>query len=273
MPRYVYKFGGGEADGRGDQVALLGGKGAGLAEMTALGMPVPPGFTITTEVCTAYAEGGEVLPEVLRGQVTQAALRMGELAGRRFGDPADPLLLSVRSGAPVSMPGMMDTILDLGLNDDTAQGLATSTGDERFAFDCYRRFVAMYGEIVMGVQPETDDGETPFERLLAEKISDLHLADERELDAEALRGLVTEFKIEILRRTSKPFPEEPVAQLWGAIEAVLRSWQNPRAETYRRIHGIDRALGTAVNVQAMVFGNRGPELGLGGVLHPQPRHR
>ena len=268
MPRYVYRFGAGEADGRSDQAKLLGGKGANLAEMTALGVPVPPGFTITTEVCTAFNEDG-ALPDKLRGQVGQALEWMGEVAGRRFGDAGDPLLLSVRSGAPVSMPGMMDTILDLGLNDQTVEGLAAAFGDQRFAYDCYRRFVAMYGEIVMGVGAG-EDGEGPFERLLAARIEKAKVVDERDLDAAALRGLVTDFKIEILRATSKPFPEDPAAQLWGAIEAVLRSWENPRAEAYRRIHNIDRSLGTAVNVQAMVFGNRGASSGSGVLFTRDP---
>jgi pyruvate, orthophosphate dikinase len=263
MPRYVYRFGGGEADGRSDQSKLLGGKGANLAEMSSLGVPVPPGFTITTEVCTWYYENGRALPEVLRGQVTQALEAMGELAERRFGDPADPLLVSVRSGAPASMPGMMDTILDLGLNDATVEGLAQQTGDARFAWDCYRRFVAMYGEIVMGVQAEDDAGETPFDRILSDRMAKAGVRDERDLDAAALRGLVADFKLEIRRRTEQPFPDDPVAQLWGAIEAVLRSWENPRAEFYRRMHGLDRAMGTAVNVQAMVFGNRGETSGSG----------
>ncbi|HLU68067.1 MAG TPA: pyruvate, phosphate dikinase [Kofleriaceae bacterium] len=263
MPRHVYRFGGGEADGRGDQVKLLGGKGAGLAEMTALGVPVPPGFTITTEVCTYYYENDRQLPDTLRGQVDKALEAVAESAGRRFGDPADPLLLSVRSGAPASMPGMMDTILDLGLNDETVEGLARATGDARFAYDCYRRFVAMYGEIVMGVRPEEEEGESPFDRLLSAALEKAAVRDERDLDAAALRSLVTELKIEILRRTDRPFPEDPSAQLWGAIEAVLRSWENPRAEFYRRMHGLDRNMGTAVNVQAMVFGNRGDRSGSG----------
>jgi pyruvate,orthophosphate dikinase len=259
MPRFTYKFGAGEADGRSDQALLLGGKGANLAEMASLGVPVPPGFTLTTEVCAQYWESG-ALPEALRGQVTTALEWMGEAAGRRFGDPDDPLLVSVRSGAPVSMPGMMDTILDLGLDDRTVQGLARATGDARFAYDCYRRFVAMYGEIVMGVKDEDDGGgEGPFEHLLSEARSAARVEDERELDADALRGLVGQFKAEIQRRTGRPFPDEPIDQLWGAIEAVFRSWENPRAEVYRRMHGIDRALGTAVTVQAMVFGNRGPD--------------
>jgi pyruvate, orthophosphate dikinase len=259
MPRYTYKFGAGEADGRSDQALLLGGKGANLAEMASLGVPVPPGFTITTEVCAQYWESG-ALPEALRGQVATALEWMGGAAGRRFGDADDPLLVSVRSGAPVSMPGMMDTILDLGLNDSTVQGLARATGDARFAYDCYRRFVAMYGEIVMGVKDEDDSGgEGPFEHLLSALKQKASVEDERELDAESLRGLVGQFKAEIQRRTGRAFPDEPIDQLWGAIEAVFRSWENPRAEVYRRMHGIDRALGTAVTVQGMVFGNRGPD--------------
>jgi pyruvate,orthophosphate dikinase len=263
MPRYVYRFGGGEADGRADQAKLLGGKGANLAEMSSLGVPVPPGFTITTEVCTYYYENDGAIPEPLRNQVVQALEGMAGLAGRRFGDPADPLLVSVRSGAPFSMPGMMDTILDLGLNDQTVEGLARQTGDPRFAYDCYRRFVAMYGEIVMGIRPDDDDGESPFEQIMSDRMGKAGVGDERDLDAAALRSMVTDFKAEILRRTEQPFPEEPMAQLWGAIEAVLRSWENPRAEVYRRMHGLDRAMGTAVNVQAMVFGNRGPDSGSG----------
>jgi pyruvate, orthophosphate dikinase len=258
MPRYIYKFGAGQADGRSDQALLLGGKGANLAEMASLDVPVPPGLTITTEVCAQFYETGG-LPEVLRGQLSSALDWMAEVTGRRLGDPGDPLLVSVRSGAPVSMPGMMDTILDLGLNDRTVQGLAQATGDARFAYDCYRRFVAMYGEIVMGVTAEKEDGETPFDRLLAAKLAAARVEDERELDAAALRALVGEFKAEVQKRTGRAFPEEPAEQLWGAIEAVMRSWENPRAEVYRRMHGIDRSLGTAVTVQAMVFGNRGPD--------------
>jgi pyruvate, orthophosphate dikinase len=263
MPRYVYRFGGGAADGRADQSKLLGGKGANLAEMSSLGVPVPPGFTITTEVCTWFYDNGRTLPEVLRGQVSQAVDAMSDLAGRRFGDPADPLLVSVRSGAPASMPGMMDTILDLGLNDATAQGLARQTGDARFANDCYRRFVAMYGEIVMGVRGDDDGGETPFDRMLSDRLASAGVKDERDLDAAALWALVADFKADILRRTGQPFPEDPALQLWGAIEAVFRSWENPRAEVYRRMNGLDRAMGTAVNVQAMVFGNRGDSSGSG----------
>ncbi len=257
MPRFVYRFGAGEADGRADQRELLGGKGANLAEMTSLGIPVPPGFTITTEVCGHYTahEGG--YPEGLDKQVLEAVDRIGELTGATFGDVANPLLVSVRSGSPVSMPGMMDTILNLGLNDETVKGLADQTGDPRFAYDCYRRFVAMYGGVVLGVGAESESEQGPFERLLDQKKSAARVDNDNELSAEDLKSLVTEYKIEILRRTESSFPEDPVQQLWGAIGAVFGSWNTPRAKVYREIHDISETLGTAVNVQAMVFGNLG----------------
>jgi pyruvate, orthophosphate dikinase len=256
MPRYVYRFGAGEADGRGDQQQLLGGKGANLAEMTSLGIPVPPGFTITTEVCTFLSQKGEV-PEALEKQVEDALERVGELAEARFGDPKRPLLVSVRSGAAASMPGMMDTILNLGLNDETVKGLANLTGDPRFAYDCYRRFVAMYGGVVMGVTAASEEEEDPFGRILEDRKAEAGTESDADLTAEQLKSLVTEYKIEILRRVEQPFPEDPKAQLWGAIGAVFASWDTPRAVTYRRMHHIDHSLGTGVNVQAMVFGNMG----------------
>jgi pyruvate,orthophosphate dikinase len=263
MPRFVYQFGAGEADGRSDQRGLLGGKGANLAEMTSLGIPVPPGCTITTEVSNYYSAHEGALPDVLVAQVEKALGRIGELTGTTFGDPANPLLVSVRSGSPVSMPGMMDTVLNLGLNDDTVKGLAEQTSDLRFAYDCYRRFVAMYGDVVMGVAAESEHAESPFARILAEKKAECGVEVDSELSAEALKSLVTAFKIEILKQTDQPFPEDPMAQLWGAIGAVFRSWNNPRADTYRRLHGISSSLGTAVNVQAMVFGNMGAECATG----------
>ncbi len=263
MTRNVYRFGAGEADGRGDQKQLLGGKGAGLAEMTSLGIPVPPGFTITTEVCSYFHDHGGELPEELRKQVAAAVERVGELTGMRFGDPANPLLVSVRSGAAVSMPGMMDTILNLGLNDDTVKGLAEKTGDARFAYDCYRRFVAMYGDVVMGVGPKSEEEESPFSRLLEDEKISAGVEFDSQLGAEQLKRLVTQYKIEILRQTDIPFPEDPTAQLWGAIAAVFRSWNNHRAVIYRRINGITGVTGTAVNVQAMVFGNMGDDCATG----------
>ncbi|RMH42427.1 MAG: pyruvate, phosphate dikinase [Deltaproteobacteria bacterium] len=263
MPRYVYRFGAGEADGRADQRDLLGGKGANLAEMTALGIPVPPGFTITTDVCAYYYAHDQTYPDGLDKQVAEALARVGDLVGARFGDPDNPLLVSVRSGAPVSMPGMMDTILNLGLCDATVQGLAAQTGDARFAYDCYRRFVAMYGEVVMGVTAESESEPSPFERLLEAKRAQVGVDRDTDLPADALKSLVTDYKIEILRRTESQFPEDPVQQLWGAIGAVFRSWQTPRARIYREMHGIPESLGTAVNVQAMVFGNLGDDSATG----------
>ena len=264
MTRYVYRFGGGEADGRGNQKDLLGGKGAGLAEMTYLGIPVPPGFTLTTEVCSHYSSNDHTYPEELTAQVGTALEQVGELTGgMRLGDAESPLLLSVRSGAPVSMPGMMDTVLNLGLNDQTVKGLAAKTGDPRFAYDCYRRFVAMYGEVVMGVAAASEQEENPFSLILDAKKQERGVERDADLSAEDLKSLVTAFKIEILRIKEEPFPEDPVAQLWGAIGAVFRSWENPRAQVYRRMNDIAVAMGTAVNVQAMVFGNMGEDSATG----------
>ena len=255
MPRYVYQFGAGEADGRGDQKELLGGKGANLAEMTALGIPVPPGFTITTDVCSLNLE--DELPDGLQDQVVAALARVGELTENGFGDAAEPLLVSVRSGAPVSMPGMMDTILNLGLNDATVKGLAEKTQDPRFAYDCYRRFVAMYGSVVMGVTAESEHEEDPFAKILTAMKTEKGVYEDSELGAEDLKSLVASYKIEILKQTEVSFPEDPMLQLWGAIKAVFRSWNNDRAIVYRRANGIDSSVGTAVTVQAMVFGNMG----------------
>jgi pyruvate, orthophosphate dikinase len=263
MAHYVYRFGAGEADGHGDQKDLLGGKGANLAEMTALGIPVPPGFTITTEVCGYFRESGGNYPPKLKDQVESALARVAELTDSGFGDPDNPLLVSVRSGAPASMPGMMDTVLNLGLNDETVVGLAAKTGDPRFAYDCYRRFVAMYGDVVMGVGPESEHEDSPFSRILDEKKREKGVERDSELAAEDLKSLVTAYKIEILRQKEIPFPEDPIAQLWGAIAAVFRSWDTPRAKVYRRMHSISDALGTAVNVQAMVFGNLGDDSATG----------
>ena len=270
MSHFVYQFGAGDADGRGDQKELLGGKGAGLAEMTGLGIPVPPGFTICTDICRTFHEKDGAFPEKLRAQVDGALQRMGELLGSEFGDSEKTLLVSVRSGAPVSMPGMMDTILNLGLNDETVLGLIDATGDARFAYDCYRRFVAMYGEIVLGVVADSDYEENPFARLLAAMKLDRGVEDDRDLSADDLKGLVTQYKIEILKRTEKPFPEDPQTQLWGAIEAVFRSWNRPRSIAYRRIHHIPNNIGTAVNIQAMVFGNAGEDSGTGVVFTRDP---
>ncbi|MCY4320514.1 MAG: pyruvate, phosphate dikinase [Alphaproteobacteria bacterium] len=257
MTRWVYAFGGEKTAGGAEMNALLGGKGANLAEMARLGLPVPPGFTITTEVCTRFYEDGECYPAGLEEQV-EAALAVVEAAvDRQFGGEDEPLLLSVRSGARVSMPGMMDTVLNLGLNDRTVEALAVSAGDRRFAFDSYRRFVQMFADVALGV----DRG------LFEEEIE--HLKDRKGVDADAdlnaedWRALTTRFKEIVLTETGVPFPDEPHAQLWEAIGAVMRSWQTPRARTYRRLHDIPEVWGTAVNVQAMVFGNMGEDCATG----------
>ncbi|MBW2039595.1 MAG: pyruvate, phosphate dikinase [Deltaproteobacteria bacterium] len=263
MPKYVYFFGEGRADGNAQMKALLGGKGANLAEMTNLGIPVPSGFTISTEVCRYYSEHDGAYPPELKAEVEAALSRMEEVMGARFGDPENPLLVSVRSGAAVSMPGMMDTILNLGLNDETLQGLAKHTGDERFAYDCYRRFVAMYGDVVLGLKPQEKDELDPFEVILDTKKKTRGVNYDHELSAQDLKELVHEYKEEIKKRLGVNFPEDPKEQLWGAIGAVFGSWQNPRAIAYRKLNSIPDDLGTAVNVQSMVFGNMGKTSGTG----------
>ena len=261
--RYIYAFGAGRKDGRADMKDLLGGKGANLAEMARLGLPVPPGFTISTEVCTYYYANHRSYPPALRAQVAAALARIEKALGRRFGDPDDPLLVSVRSGARASMPGMMDTILNLGLNDRTVQGLIRASGNPRFAYDSYRRFVQMYGDVVLGLKPESKDEEDPFEVALQEKKRARGVTLDTELDADALRELVDEFKALIRMRKGVRFPEDPHAQLWGAIGAVFGSWMNQRAIVYRKLNNIPESWGTAVNVQAMVFGNMGADSGTG----------
>ena len=255
--KYVYSFGKGITEGTVEMRNLLGGKGANLAEMTNLGINVPPGFTITTEVCTLYYENDRTYPEGLDAQVDEAVAKIEKLMGSKFGDTENPLLLSVRSGARVSMPGMMDTVLNLGLNDETVQGLIKSTGNERFAYDSYRRFVQMFGNVVMGV-----DG-ADFEAMIDKKKEEYGATYDSDLPAEALKELVAEFKAHVTKTTGKEFPEDPKAQLWGAIDAVFGSWNNPRAITYRNLNDIPHHWGTAVNVQAMVFGNMGDDCGTG----------
>ncbi|MDD5087429.1 MAG: pyruvate, phosphate dikinase [bacterium] len=263
MNKYVYTFGNKKADGRADMKSLLGGKGANLAEMNLLGMPVPPGFTITTDVCTYFYEHDRTYPKSLTDEVNRALESVESLTGSRFGDPSNPLLVSVRSGARASMPGMMDTILNLGLNDDTVAGLIQRSGDARFAYDSYRRFVAMYGDVVLDLKPETKEEEDPFELLLEKKKHQAGVHLDTELSAEQLRELVTEFKWIIRERKGVEFPEDPKAQLWGAIGAVFGSWMNERAIIYRRLNKIPESWGTAVNVQAMVFGNLGDNCATG----------
>jgi pyruvate,orthophosphate dikinase len=262
MSKMVYLFGGGSAEGNAKMKELLGGKGANLAEMAGIGLPVPPGFTITTEVCTYVMQHGSY-PEGLEEQVQQGLAHIERLTGKKFGDPENPLLVSVRSGARASMPGMMDTILNLGLNDVTVQGLIAQTNNPRFAYDCYRRFVAMYGDVVLGCKPQGKDEIDPFEAVLEEVKQAKGVHYDTELDAEDLKGLVVKFKEVVRQRTGKTFPESPQEQLWGAIAAVFNSWNNERAIAYRKLNNIPDDWGTAVNVQAMVYGNMGEDSGTG----------
>ncbi len=257
MAKWVYSFGDGKAEGRAEMRNLLGGKGANLAEMSSLGLPVPPGFTITTELCTWYYANGNAYPAELKDEVEKALARVETTVGAKFGDPNNPLLVSVRSGARASMPGMMDTVLNLGLNDRTVLGLGQSSGDERFAWDSYRRFIQMYSNVVLDV------GHHYFEEALELKKEDLGVQMDTDLKADDWRSVVTEYKKIVEKRTGKPFPQEPREQLWGAVGAVFGSWMNQRAITYRRLHSIPESWGTAVNVQAMVFGNMGDDCATG----------
>ena len=260
---WTYGFGGGRADGRADMKNLLGGKGANLAEMASLGLPVPPGFTITTEVCTHFYANDRKYPAGLEESVKKAMARVEQIVGKRFGDAKDPLLVSVRSGARSSMPGMMDTILNLGLNDTTAKALAEASGNPRFAYDSYRRFVQMYGDVVLGLKPESDKEHDPFEVVLDAKKKSRGVKADLELTTEDLKQIVVEFKDLVRRRTGRRFPDDPWEQLWGAIGAVFGSWMNQRAITYRKLYSIPAEWGTAVNVQAMVFGNLGDDCATG----------
>jgi pyruvate, orthophosphate dikinase len=252
MSKWVYSFGDGTAEGEAAMKNLLGGKGANLAEMSNLGLPVPPGFTITTEVCTHHTTKGGAYPAGLEAEVALALARVGTLAGGTFGDAARPLLVSVRSGARASMPGMMDTVLNLGLNAETVEGLAALAGDARFAYDSYRRFIQMYSNVVLDVEHSL------FEEILDEEKEAKGVEMDTDLDADDLKRIAALFKARVAKELGKPFPEDVNAQLWGAIGAVFGSWQSARAKTYRRLHDIPEGWGTAVNVQAMVFGNRGP---------------
>ena len=257
MTKWVYNFGAGVNDGGAALRNLLGGKGANLAEMASIGLPVPPGFTITTEVCTAYYDNKENYPEALPPQVTEALKRIETAVGRGFGDPEKPLLVSVRSGARVSMPGMMDTVLNLGLNDITVQGLAAGSGDKRFAWDSYRRFIQMYGSVVLGVDHHR------FEEIIETAKLEADVIEDTALTPEHWQSVVEEYKKMVEEEIGKAFPQDPGAQLWGAITAVFGSWMNPRANVYRRLHDIPASWGTAVNVQAMVFGNMGEDCATG----------
>src|SRR5262245_43615969 len=249
--KWVYRFGNGKAEGSAGMRDVLGGKGAGLAEMANLGLPVPPGFTIPTAVCTYYYANGKTYPRGLQETVANALAEVGRITGKRFGDPNNPLLVSVRSGARASMPGMMDTVLNLGLNDETVEGLAGKSGDKRFAYDAYRRFIAMYSDVVLGI------GHHHFEEILDEHKDRNGVALDTELSADDWIELVDRYKERVEEEHGAPFPQDPHHQLWGAIGAVFGSWMNQRAITYRRLHNIPESWGTAVNVQAMVFGNMG----------------
>lgn len=251
MTKWVYTFGDGAAEGRAGDRNLLGGKGANLAEMCSLGLPVPPGFTLTTEVCNAYYANGSAYPSQLKADVVKALDHIGTLTERRFGDPSKLLLVSVRSGARASMPGMMDTVLNLGLNDETVEALATDSGDARFAYDSYRRFIQMYSDVVMGLDHEV------FEEILEDQKASLGYELDTELTSEEWQGVIALYKAKVEEELDKPFPQDPHEQLWGAIGAVFSSWMNNRAITYRRLHDIPESWGTAVNIQAMVFGNMG----------------
>jgi len=256
--KWVYRFNEGDKSMKN----LLGGKGANLAEMTSIGLPVPPGFTITTEVCNHFSAHGDY-PEGVDEQVAAALAALEADTGKKFGDAADPLLISVRSGARASMPGMMDTILNLGLNDTTVQGVIATTGNPRFAYDCYRRFVSMYGDVVLGCKPEHEDERDPFEEILEAAKEAKGIQYDTELDEGDLKDLVVKFKAAVKQRTANDFPDDPLQQLWGAITAVFGSWNNDRAVAYRRLYDIPDTWGTAVNVQTMVYGNTGEESGTG----------
>ena len=263
MAKFVYSFGGGKADGNGSMRNLLGGKGANLAEMAGkVKLPVPPGFTITTEVCTYYYDHKKTYPKELEKQVATALKAVEKIMGKKFGDPKDPLLVSVRSGARASMPGMMETVLNVGLTSKTLPGLIAKTKNERFAYDAYRRLIMMYSDVVMeksaGIEPADDMGiRKQLERVMDKAKKAKGVTKDTELDAEDLKKLCEEFKKVVKKVLGKEFPDDPMKQLWGGIGAVFASWNGKRAIAYRKIEGIPEDWGTAVNVQTMVFGNMG----------------
>ncbi len=263
MAKYVYFFGGGKAEGRADMKNLLGGKGANLAEMTNIGLPVPAGFTLTTEVCTYYYDHGRQYPPELKAEVEAALKKTEQAMGAKFGDPKDPLLVSCRSGARVSMPGMMDTVLNIGLNEGTLRGLIEKTGNERFGWDSYRRFVQMYGDVVLGLKPQSKTEIDPFEKILDEVKHAKGVKLDTQLDVGDLKELVKRFKRAVKDRTGKDFPEDPMEQMWQAIGAVFGSWMNDRAIVYRRQYNIPADWGTAANICSMVFGNMGDDCATG----------
>ncbi|MBR1934569.1 MAG: pyruvate, phosphate dikinase, partial [Muribaculaceae bacterium] len=254
----IYTFGNGKAEGSADMKLLLGGKGANLAEMNLIGVPVPPGFTITTEVCRLYNEKGrDEVVKMIKADVEKSIQHIEALTEKKFNDPANPLLVSVRSGAPVSMPGMMDTVLNLGINDEVVETLATKSGNPRFAWDSYRRFVQMYGDVVLGMKPQNKTDIDPFEEIMEKVKDEKGVQLDTQLDVDDLKKLVVLFKAAVKKSTGKDFPTNAWDQLWGAIYAVFDSWNNERAILYRQMNRIPEEYGTAVNVQAMAYGNMG----------------
>lgn len=260
--QYVYFFGNGKADGTAQMRDILGGKGANLAEMTSIGLPVPPGFTISAEVCQYFNDHKGGYPDGLREEVMKNLKKLETVMGKKFGDKKDPLLVSVRSGAAQSMPGMMDTILNLGLNPDTVSGMIAKTNNERFVWDSYRRFIQMFGDVVMGV-PHSE-----FESALQDVKDENHKTYDIELDSANLQEVIARYKRIYRRYTGEDFPTDPIDQLFKAINAVFRSWNNERAIKYRQMYDIRGLLGTAVNVQSMVFGNMGDTSGTGVAFTP-----
>ena len=264
MTKYVYTFGAGKAEGKADMKELLGGKGANLAEMNLIGVPVPPGFTITTEVCTLYNEKGQQHAfDLIKEEVVAAVKQIEALTGTVWGDKDNPCLVSVRSGARASMPGMMDTVLNLGMNDDAVQGIARKSGNERFAWDSYRRFVQMFGDVVLDMKPHSKEAIDPFEEIIEGLKAEKGIHLDTEFTTDDLKELVTRFKTAVYNVTGRTFPTDPWEQLWGSVAAVFNSWNNDRAIFYRRLNQIPDEWGTAVNVQAMVFGNMGQTSGTG----------
>src|SRR5262245_60498184 len=261
--KFVYFFGGKSADGNGKMKDLLGGKGANLAEMCLIGLPVPAGFTITTEVCNLYTANNRTYPPELKAQVEDALKKTEAVMGARFGDPKNPLLVSCRSGARVSMPGMMDTVLNIGLNETTLRGLIDKTGNERFAWDSYRRFVQMYGDVVLDLKPTKKTEIDPFEKIMDELKEEVGVHEDTKLTVAHLKELVKRFKAAVKQKKGKEFPEDPMEQMWGAIAAVFGSWNNQRAIDYRRQYGYPHDWGTAANICSMVFGNMGDDSGTG----------
>src|SRR5665811_2180072 len=264
MAKYVYTFGAGKAEGKSDMKNLLGGKGANLAEMNLIGVPVPPGFTITTEVCTMYNEVGQQKAfDLIKPEVEAAVALVEKLTDTKFGDKENPCLVSVRSGARASMPGMMDTVLNLGMNDNAVEGISKKSGNSRFAWDSYRRFVQMYGDVVMDMKPVSKEEIDPFEEIIEGLKEEKGIHLDTDFSTEDLKELVARFKAAVKKVTGKDFPTDPWEQLWGAVAAVFGSWGNDRAIYYRRMEQIPDEWGTAVNVQAMVFGNMGENSGTG----------